>query len=412
MIPFKEAKAIVQKQLSQLDSELVQLKKASGRILAENVVASFPSPRFDNSAMDGFAVRANDTIGATKENPISLKMVSVSAAGMPSDVEISPGECIQCMTGAAIPKGADTIIMVEDSSGFSDDDTVQIMVESHRGKHIRRMGEEMNEGDILIKKGTRMTPSEIGTCATFGLGELTVFKRPKIAIFGTGNELVEPGFELKDGQIYNSNLFVFADLAAKVGAEVIMRNVIKDDKESLRAFLSEALETCDVIISSGGVSMGRFDYVRDVFMELGVTEHFWKVAQKPGKPLFFGTGNDTLIFGLPGNPVSSYIGFMEWVWPALESMMGKSESKPITGILAEPFPREKVKTRFLFGNAWIENNQLVCKPASKIGSHMLTSSLEANCILSSEPGEWVLQVGQKIRVNLLPWKGLKSGKVL
>ena len=407
MIPFKEAKAIVQKQLSQLDSELVQLKKASGRILAENVVASFPSPRFDNSAMDGFAVRANDTIGATNENPILLKMVSVSAAGTPSDVEIGPGECAQCMTGAKIPVGADAIIMVEDSSGFSDDETVQIMIETQSGKHIRKMGEEINEGDILIKKGTRMTPSEIGTCATFGYGKLTVSQKPKIAIFGTGDELVEPGIELKEGQIYNSNLYVFAELVEKVGGEVVMRNVIKDDKESLRAFLSEALETCDVVISSGGVSMGRYDYVREVFMELGVTERFWKVAQKPGKPLFFGTGNDTLIFGLPGNPVSSYIGFMEWVWPTLESMMGKSESKPITGILAEPFPREKVKKRFLFGNAWIENNQLVCKPASKIGSHMLTSSLEANCILSSEPGESIMTVSENINVNLLPWKTIE-----
>jgi molybdopterin molybdotransferase len=162
-----------------------------------------------------------------------------------------------------------------------------------------------------------------------------------------------------------------------------------------------------VIISSGGVSMGRFDYVRDVFMELGVNEHFWKVAQKPGKPLFFGTGNDTLIFGLPGNPVSSYIGFMEWVWPILETMMGIPVPKPTTGILTESFPREKVKYRYLFGRAWLEDGKLVCKPSTKIGSHMLSSSLEANCILGSEQGKNLLQPGDEIYVNILPWKNIQ-----
>ena len=153
--------------------------------------------------------------------------------------------------------------------------------------------------------------------------------------------------------------------------------------------------------------MGRYDYVRDVFIELGVLEHFWKVAQKPGKPLFFGTGNSTLIFGLPGNPVSSYIGFMEWVWPVLETMMGKKESKKVTGILKKPFPREKVKYRFLFGDAWIENGQLVCQPSTKVGSHMLSSSLQANCILGTNPGDNPLQPGEPIEVNMLPWKFIK-----
>lgn len=404
MIPFQEAKNIVNGHLFQLKHEKVSLSESANRILSEDVVATMPSPQFDNSAMDGFAVRSEDTIGASKENPITLKMVSVSSAGSPSDIEIGPGECAQCMTGAAIPKGADAIVMVEESSGFSDDESVQIFLEASPGKHIRKQGEEISEGDLLIHKGAKISPSEIGTCATFGYGELTVFQKPKVAIFGTGNELIEPGNPLESGQIYNSNLYVFSDLAEKAGAEVIMRDVIQDDKESLRHFLSEALEACDVVISSGGVSMGRYDYVRDVFMELGVEEHFWKVAQKPGKPLFFGTGQNTLIFGLPGNPVSSYIGFMEWVWPALETMMGKTESKPLSGILTESFSRESIKKRFLFGKAWIENGQLVSKPATKVGSHMLTSSLEANCILSADPGETILNKGDEICVNILPWK--------
>ncbi len=407
MISFQEAKSIISHNTFELESERVYLTLAGNRVLGQDVVASFPSPQFDNSAMDGFAVRSRDTKGASPENPVTLTMVSISSAGTPSNVSLNPGECIQCMTGAKIPDGADAIIMVEDSSGFSDSGTAQIMIETFPGKHIRNMGEEIKEGEILIQKGTTATPSEIGTCATFGYGELVVSKKPKIAIFGTGDELVEPGKNLGEGQIYNSNLYVFKELVDRAGGEVVMQDVIKDDKDSLREFLSRALETCDVIISSGGVSMGRYDYVRDVFIELGVIEHFWKVAQKPGKPLFFGTGNSTLIFGLPGNPVSSYIGFMEWVWPVLETMMGKKESKKVTGILKKPFPREKVKYRFLFGDAWIDNGQLVCQPSTKVGSHMLSSSLQANCILGTMPGDNPLQPGEPIEVNMLPWKFIK-----
>ena len=407
MISLQEANSIIRHNTFELESERVYLTLAGNRVLGQDVVASFPSPQFDNSAMDGFAVRSRDTKGANPENPVTLTMVSISSAGKPSNVSLNPGECIQCMTGAKIPDGADAIIMVEDSSGFSDSDTVQIMIETFPGKHIRKMGEEIKEGETLIQKGTTATPSEIGTCATFGYGELVVSKKPKIAIFGTGDELIEPGKDLGEGQIYNSNLYVFKELVDRAGGEVVMQDVIKDDKDSLREFLSRALETCDVIISSGGVSMGRYDYVRDVFIELGVLEHFWKVAQKPGKPLFFGTGNSTLIFGLPGNPVSSYIGFMEWVWPVLETMMGKKESKKVTGILKKPFPREKVKYRFLFGDAWIENGQLVCQPSTKVGSHMLSSSLQANCILGTKPGDNLLQPGAPIEVNMLPWKFIK-----
>ena len=407
MISFQEAKSIINNNVFELQSERVYLTLAGNRVLAQDIVATFPSPIFDNSAMDGFAVRSRDTKGASPENPVTLTMVSISSAGTPSNVSLNPGECIQCMTGAKIPDGADAIIMVEDSSGFSDSDIVQIMIETLPEKHIRKMGEEIKEGEILIQKGTTGTTREIRTCATFGYGELVVSKKPKIAIFGTGDELIEPGNNLGEGQIYNSNLYVFKELVDRAGGEIVVQDVIKDDKDSLREFLSRALETCDVIISSGGVSMGRYDYVRDVFIELGVVEHFWKVAQKPGKPLFFGTGNSTLIFGLPGNPVSSYIGFMEWVWPVLETMMGKKESKKVAGILKKPFPREKVKHRFLFGDAWIENGQLVCQPSTKVGSHMLSSSLQANCILGTMRGDNPLQPGEQIEVNILPWKIIK-----
>ena len=404
MISLKQAKSIISENIFILKDEKVNIKQSVGRILRENIVASFPSPRFDNSAMDGFAVRAGDTKNATADKPTELKIVDISSAGTPSDITIGLGECIQCMTGAEIPKGADSIVMVEDTSGFSDNSHVKVMIPVPHGAHIRKKGEEINIDDLLIKKGTRITANELGTCATFGYGKLSVSKKPKISIFGTGNELVEPGEKLAKGQIYNSNLYVFKDLAEKAGSKIEMSEVIKDDKDSLKSFLSEALEVSDVIISSGGVSMGRYDYVRDVFIDLGVKEHFWKVAQKPGKPLFFGTKENKLIFGLPGNPVSSFIGFMEWVWPVLITMMGEKSEKSIYGILDEPFPRERTKHRFLFGRAKYKNGKLVCHPTNRIGSHMLTSALGANCILGSDPGDGPLNPGDLIRVNLLPWK--------
>ena len=404
MISLKQAKSIISENIFILKDEKVNIKQSVGRILRENIVASFPSPRFDNSAMDGFAVRAGDTKNATADKPTELKIVDISSAGTPSDITIGLGECIQCMTGAEIPKGADSIVMVEDTSGFSDNSHVKVMISVPHGAHIRKKGEEINIDDLLIKKGTRITANELGTCATFGYGKLSVSKKPKISIFGTGNELVEPGEKLAKGQIYNSNLYVFKDLAEKAGSKIEMSEVIKDDKDSLKSFLSEALEVSDIIISSGGVSMGRYDYVRDVFIDLGVKEHFWKVAQKPGKPLFFGTKENKLIFGLPGNPVSSFIGFMEWVWPVLITMMGEKSEKSIYGILDEPFPRERTKHRFLFGRAKYRNGKLVCHPTNRIGSHMLTSALGANCILGSDPGDGPLSPGDLIRVNLLPWK--------
>jgi len=404
MISYQKAKSIINKHLSVLDKENVDLINSPGRILSENIVASFPSPIFNNSAMDGFAVRAIDTIHASEKKPIELKIVDVSSAGSPSEITIRKGECIQCMTGAEIPKGADAIIMVEDTSGFSNNDYVKVLISASRGAHIRKKGEEINEGDVLIKKGARITANELGTCATFGYGDLSVSKKPKVSIFGTGNELVEPGKKLGKGQIYNSNLYVFTDLVEKAGAQIKMREVIKDDKESLKSFLSQALEESDIIISSGGVSMGRYDYVRDVFIELGVKEHFWKVAQKPGKPLFFGTKEKKLIFGLPGNPVSSYIGFMEWVWPAIQTLMGENIERPLYGTLDELFPREKTKHRFLFGLAEYKNGLLMCRPTSRLGSHMLTSALGANCILESESGDGPLKPGDLIKINLLPWK--------
>lgn len=403
VISVSEAQATIRRFVRDTGAEEIPLTEASGRVLAREISASFPQPRFDNTAMDGFAVRAADTSEANKDLPARLALKGGIPAGGMADFEIGEGECCQIMTGAPMPHGADAVVKVEDSSGFGETGAVEILSEVRTGENVRYRGEEIAEGETLLEAGTYLGAGEIGVAATFGYGEIDVYRRPRVSIFATGDELVEPGTELGDGQIYNSNLHVFAELSEQVRAEVSVRKVLKDNRESLKAFLKDALGGSDLIVSSGGVSMGKHDYVRDVFLELGVAEHFWRVAQKPGRPFFFGTAGDTLIFGLPGNPVSSFICFMEYVWPACELMMGMEPSKKVTATLDSPFPREGAKHRFLLGHVKIEDGALRATPSGKLGSHMFTSAVGANAILDSAPGPEPLSTGQQITGRLLPW---------
>ncbi len=407
VISVQEAQATIRRSVRVAESENVSLTEVCGRVLAREIKASFPQPRFDNTAMDGFAVRAADTEGANRDSPVLLVLKGVIPAGGKVDFEIGHGECCQIMTGAPMPSGADAVVKVEDTSGFETTESVEIFAAVEEGENVRYSGEEISEGEILLEAGTRLGAGEIGVAATFGYGEVVVYRRPRIALFATGDELIEPGLALGDGQIYNSNLHVFAELSDRVGAEITDREVLKDNRDSLISFLKGALAGSDLIVSSGGVSMGRHDYVRDVFLELGVEEHFWRVAQKPGGPFFFGTTDETLIFGLPGNPVSSFICFMEYVWPACELMSGLAPAKKVTAILETPFPREPVKHRFLTGNVRQKDGRLTASATDKLGSHMFSSSIGANAVLEAAPGKSPLEPGAPVEARLLPWSNLR-----
>jgi molybdopterin molybdotransferase len=406
MVSVTEAQQIIKSHIPRPSKEVVELSKASERILASDILAPFPMPRFHNSAMDGFAVHSKDTEGALPSHPVELKLAGVIPAGETKSVSLPQGHCVQIMTGAPMPKGADAVVKVEDTSGFSDSGTVQIFHSAKSGENVRLRSEEIQEGTSLITVGTKITAAELGVLASFGFGQVPVFRRVKVAVFVTGDELQQPGVELKAGQIYNSNLPVLVDLVEKSGAKVVIQTWIRDDQTVLETSLRQALETADLILTTGGVSMGRFDYLRPVLERLGVREHFWKVAQKPGKPLYFGSRDSKLIFSLPGNPVSAFVGFMVWVWPVLAKWQGAPPLKVTTGRLKTPFKREKDKYRFLFGTARMEEGDLMCEPATKTGSHMLTAALDANCILEAEPGESPLTVGSEIRLQLLPWRSL------
>ena len=408
MISVQEAHRMIKKSIPDPEVETVPSTRVIGRVLAEEVRATFPQPRFDNSTMDGFAVRHEDTDKASKKKPATLKSKGVISVDSFPGICVEPGECVQVMTGIPIPPGADAVVMVEDTSGFKSDGTVQIFKPVGTGENVRFQGEEIQSGEPVFLAGNRIGPSEIGILTTFGYLNIKVYRQPRMTIFATGDELKDIGEPLRDGEIFNSNLPVLKDLADRVGAIVILKERIRDKPSSLKRFLKTAIESSDIVVSTGGISMGRYDYVREILLDLGVIERFWRVAQKPGKPLFFGSLGKKLFFGLPGNPVSAFICFMEYIWPTCERWMGLHPKSKFKVLLEEPFPRDPRKHRFLFGHVWIKNGDLRCVPTSRQGSHMLSSAVGANSILETDPGVEPLHEGETVVASILPWESIRS----
>ncbi|MBT3251500.1 MAG: molybdopterin molybdotransferase MoeA [Candidatus Marinimicrobia bacterium] len=400
MITYFEAKEIINSSIPKSLEESIRFDQSLGRTLSNDIYSLFPQPRFDNSAMDGFAVRWQDTLNASNDTPIVLNVIGVVPAGKSSNLVVSEGHCTQIMTGGKLPIGANSVIMVENTSGF-ESEAVKIYKPATNGQNIRYAGEEIPKDRLLIKKGTQVTPAEIGIIATFGLEYITVFKKPVVSIFGLGDELLEPGLPLEEGKIYNSNLHVISNLVKESGGIIKSSILLRDDRHEIESWFSRALQTSDVVISSAGISMGRYDYVKTAFSNLGVVEKFWKVAQKPGKPLFFGTLDNKLIFGLPGNPVSSFIGYLEYIHPVIKLMSGQNQVQKISVPLIGEYPVEKLKHRFIFGKCGIVNDRLMCKASAKTGSHMLTSSLGSNCIIDVPPSSKPVVDGEMVTVNLL-----------
>ncbi len=301
-------------------TETVQLDDAAGRILATNLASKVDDPRFDNSAMDGWAVRAADC----EAEGTTLSIVGTSKAGGDAPPEVSPGEACRIMTGAPIPEGADAIVMVEDSEEA--DSTVRILGPARPG-YIRKRAENLRAGQEALQKGTHLGPAEISLTATMGHGEIKVVVRPKVAVISTGDELVPPGAELSDGQIHESNSFGVAVLIERMGGQAVRYDVVHDTIDGLRTTLDSAASECDAILTSGGVSMGKWDLVRRLMEEEGELS-FWRVKIRPGGPPLFGTWKGTPLFGLPGNPVSSHVVFISLVAPWLSHCM---EAHPENG---------------------------------------------------------------------------------
>jgi len=305
-------------------TETVQLEDAAGRILAAPLTSKVDDPRFDNSAMDGWAVRAADC----KAEGTPLSIVGTSKAGGEAPPGVGSGEACRIMTGAPVPEGADAIVMVEDSEEA--DSTVRILGPARPG-YIRKRAENLRVGQEALERGTHLGPAEISLAATMGHGEIEVVVRPKVAVISTGDELVPPGAELSDGQIHESNSFGVAVLIERIGGQAVRYDVVQDTIDGLRSTLDSAANECDAILTSGGISMGDWDLVRRLMEEEGKLA-FWRVKIRPGGPPLFGTWKGTPLFGLPGNPVSSHVVFISLVAPWLSHCMkAHPENGPILG---------------------------------------------------------------------------------
>ena len=299
--------------------ERVALDQALGRRLAGDAVADAESQPFDNSAMDGFAVRAADLAAAGGETPVELRTVDESRAGHPAAREVGPGEAIAISTGAPLPRGADASVRIEDAETVGD--IVRVHKAPAPGENVRRAGEDIARGETVLAAGAEIGPAELGALATIGLDPVPVHRRPRVAIVTSGDELVPPDRPLGPGQIHNSNAPTVAALVRLAGAEVVSAAWAADEPEATRATLATALEA-DLAIVCGGVSVGEHDHVKAALRDLGATQVFWRVALKPGGPTWFGTRGETLVFGLPGNPVSVMVTFLLLARPALLALGG------------------------------------------------------------------------------------------
>jgi molybdopterin molybdotransferase len=414
MISVEEALQKVLDEVNVLEAESVPILDTLGQVLAEDIKSNINVPPLDNSAMDGYAVRSADTIGASENAPKYLRVIDTVMAGAMSEKEVIPGTAIRIMTGAPIPIGADTVVQFEHTNeGKNTDNTrIGVLKEIRPDINIRRAGEDIARGTLALRKGTVIRPSEIGLMASLGYSRVKVIRRPVVAVLSTGNELVEIDSALPEGKIYDSNAYSIAALVKKYGCIPEMLGIARDDEAELVGKLKQA-QDADMVLTTGGVSMGDYDMVKDILARDGQMV-FWKVRVKPGKPLAFGKikGNDKNgraksipHLGLPGNPVSCMVSFELFVRPALLKMMGKKNiAKPIvTAIMEEPIINDA--GRRLYNRAIVEkrNGYYYARLTGSQSSGILTSMSLANGLVIIPEEKKRVNKGETVQALMLDW---------
>lgn len=400
MISVEEALGLILENIREIGFEKVDIKEALGRVLAEDVYARRNIPPWDNSAMDGYAVKVNDVEGASKENPAVLKIIESLPAGYISENKLNPGEAIKIMTGAPMPNGADAVVMAEYTE--KDGGRVKIFKRPEKGDHIRRAGEDVKDGQLVIKKGQLIRPSEIGMLASMARSIVSVYQRPRIAILATGDELVDLDEEICGAKIINSNTYAVGAQIQECGALPILLGIARDRQDELEEKLRLGMNA-DIIITSGGVSVGDYDHVKDVVKGLGGDLKLWKVAIKPGKPLAFSVLNGRPMFGLPGNPVASMVTFEIFVRPAILKMMGhKKIFRPIIdATIKDDLKKKENRRHFIRASVQSDGDGYVVETTGDQGSHMMTSMTKANGLIIFHENDTAIKAGDKVKVMLL-----------
>jgi molybdopterin molybdotransferase len=400
MIRVEEALNHILNFISPLDLEKTDILNALGRVIGEDIYSGRNIPPKDNSAMDGYALKSDDTKGATSEAPAIVETIEDIPAGYPSQKTIGPGQAARIMTGAFVPEGADTVVKVEDTD--RDGNRVRIFVESPRGDNIRYSGEDVKAGDLVISKGKIAGPAEVGMLASLGRSFIKVYQKPLVAIIATGDEIADIDEDTSGDKIISSNSYSINAQVRECGALPLQTGIAKDREKSLMAAFRAALRA-DVIISSGGVSVGDYDFVKDVMAQMGTNIEFWQVAQRPGKPLAFGTMEGKLVFGLPGNPVSSMITFEEYVRPALLKMMGHQDifRRTIKATLMEDIKKKSGLKHFIRALVRKEGEGFTVSTTGEQGSGILKSMVLANGIIVLPEDMTSVKKGEEVSVQLI-----------
>ena len=376
------------------------LADSHGCVLAEDVVAPWPLPSFDNSSMDGYAVLVSDIAGASEESPVTLTVIDDVPAGFRADVPVTAGNAVRIMTGAPMPPGAECVVPVEKTDGGTE--TVHIHGSVDPGAYIRRAGEDVIVGDTVVKAGTLLSARHLAVIAAVGKGHLVVHPRPRVAVLSTGSELVEPGTPLTKGMISDSNSFLLVAAANEAGAQAYRVPPVKDDGDAFAAAISDQLHRADLILTSGGVSMGAYDTVKEVFTEMGTVE-FTKVAMHPGMPQGHGfvgesEGERIPVITLPGNPVSSFISFQNFVRPVIHKLRGlPGDDRPrIVAEITKAMDSQQPKRQFARGRFLADGR--VEPVGGGQGSHVIGGLAQSDCLIVIPEGVAHVNAGDKVDV--------------
>ncbi|HEX9451839.1 MAG TPA: gephyrin-like molybdotransferase Glp [Burkholderiales bacterium] len=399
-MPVEKAREHIRAFLSPVTAvERLNIRAALGRVLAQDVISPMNVPQHDNSAMDGYAVRFDDL---KTDAEATLKVIGTAFAGKPYEGTLGSGQAVRIMTGAVIPAGADTVIQQERAKASGEQ--VAVMPVPKKGTNTRTAGEDLRAGAAALKRGQLVRPAEIGMMASLGIGEVAVYRKLRVAFFSTGDELVAVGAPLGPGQIYDSNRYTIYGLLVRLGCEVLDMGVIRDTPQDVERAFEEAAQAADVVITSGGVSVGEADYVKQILDRLGEVL-FWKIAMKPGRPLAYGKIGNAHFFGLPGNPVAVMVTFYQFVRDALLHLQGQTGITPLPTqkvVCTSPIKKAPGRTEFQRGILSRDaNGQWSVRTTGDQGSGILSSMSQANCFIILPTDQGNVPAGSTVDVQLL-----------